>query len=183
MANTQQYGDDVSAIDITQFGGATQSAVDVAAAIDAIQDALASVGGDSLRVTAPSALPTDLTSQTGRNLGKARLMDSSEVLVDPAQNVDGASTSSSAAGTGQANAAQISVPDGCRTVTIGYETSGAATITVEVSPDGGTTWYPLTSFSPGSAATNADTVETGFDDVRAYIDANLTSLHIGAKGA
>jgi hypothetical protein len=71
----------------------------------------------------------------------------------------------------------------CRpTVTVALDTSGAATITVEVSPDGGTNWYPLTSYSPGAAETNADTITTGFDDVRAYIDANLNSLHIGAKG-
>jgi hypothetical protein len=231
MANTQQYDDDVTATDIDQFGGQPQSAVDVAAAIDAIQDALASVGDDQLRVTAPNALDvsaatveTDLTSQTGRNLGKARLMDSSETLidpatettlsaladalasnagdqlrveqqtpigvedstgsqVDPAENVDGTSTSSSTRSTGEENAATASVPDGRTNVTAAWDISGAATISIEVSPDGGGTWYTEHTAEPGSAESATFNFSTGFDDVRVYVDSNLNSASIGAKGA
>lgn len=124
----------------------------------------------------------DVSNRSGREIGKARLEESGGTLIDPAQNADGAAATASAAGTGSVNAAAIAVPDGRRTVTVAYDVSGAAVITVEVSPDGGTTWYPLTSYSPGSAESAANTVETGFADVRAYVDANLNSLHIGAKG-
>lgn len=44
------------AADIEQIGGQAQSAVDVADKIDQIEDALASVGTDSLRVTSPNPL-------------------------------------------------------------------------------------------------------------------------------
>lgn len=121
-------------------------------------------------------LPTEQQTPVG-------VEDSGGVQVDPAKNVDGRSSSAAASGTGSANGAAITIPDGCRTVTVGYDISGAATITVEVSPNDGATWYPLTSYSPPAAEKSAETIETGFDDVRAFIDANLNSLHIGAKGA
>jgi len=61
------------ASDISTFGGQAQSAVDVAARIDAIHAALASQGGDSLRVALQSNnlgnLTVDLAAQSVGNLG------------------------------------------------------------------------------------------------------------------
>lgn len=255
---------------LDSIGGQVQSAVDVAAAVDRIEAALASNGGDSVLVDSNNALDvsaatvqTDLTDQSGRNMGKLRLMNSSEVLidpatettlasiagaldsnstdsvlvdsasaldasaaaleigawtagtltvtdggsfniagtvateqqtpvgvedsvgtqVDPAQNVDGGSVSDSTTSTGSGSAAAVSIPDGRTTVTAAWDVSGAATITVEVSPDGGSTWYQEYSASPGSAETGTTTFTTGFDDARIYVDANLNSASIGAKGS
>jgi hypothetical protein len=148
-----------------------------------VSAATLSVQEDTPLDVSAAAVQADVTDQQGRNLGKARLMDSANSLIDPAQNLSGGSTTASAGGTGSANAAMITVPDGCRTVTVGYDTSGTATVTVEVSPDGGATWYEHSTFSPSEAANAAETVTVGFDDVRAYIDQNHNSLHIGAKGA
>ncbi|MCT9095281.1 hypothetical protein [Haloarchaeobius sp. HME9146] len=52
--------------------------------LDALTDALSSQATDEMRVTSPGTLTTDITDRTGRNLGKLRLMDSGEVLIDPA---------------------------------------------------------------------------------------------------
>jgi hypothetical protein len=213
MSNTQQYSSEyldaltdalasegtdelrvteASDLDVilTEVGGQAQSAVDVAAKIQAIADALGSNGTDHLLVQEDTALDvsgatvtTDLTSQTGRNLGKARLMDSGEVLVDPAENVDGASTASTTTATGSGSAAAVSVPDGRTAVTAAWDLSGSATVTVEVSPDGGTNWYQEYQVSPGSAETNTINFTTGFDDVRVFVDQNLNRASIGAKGS
>lgn len=211
MANDQQYdtgeldelndalasqGTDelrvVSASDLgtvlNEIGGQAQSAVDVAAKIQAIADALASNGGDHLLVQESSALdvsgatvPTDLTSQQGRNLGKVRLMDSGGVLLDSPP--EAASDSATTTSTGSGSAAAVTVPDGRTQVTAAWDVSGSATITIEVSPDGGATWYEEHKASPGSAETNTYSFSTGFDDVRVYVDQNLNSASIGAKGA
>lgn len=164
----------------------------------------------------------NVEDRAGRVLGKTRLMDSSETLVDPAtegtlsselsreiatwnagtlpiqedtpldvsaatvptdaENSDGSSVSASTAATGSGNAAAISVPDGRTTCTAAWDVSGAATVTVEVSPDGGATWYQEHSAGPSEAVTGTHTFTTGFDDVRVYVDANLNSASIGAKG-
>jgi hypothetical protein len=52
---------------LDHVGGQAQSAVDLAARIDALADALAKNAGDELRVTAPSTLPVD--QQTAIEIG------------------------------------------------------------------------------------------------------------------
>ncbi|WP_436929075.1 hypothetical protein [Halosimplex halobium] len=213
MSNTQQYSSDfldaltnalatqgtdelrvTEAADLdvvlTEIGGQAQSAVDVAAKIRALADALDSNGGDSLLVDSDGPLDVsaetitaDLTSRQGRNVGKARVMDSTNTLVDPARNVDGASSSATTTSAGSGNPASVSVPDGRTDVTAAWDVSGSATVTVEVSPDGGTTWYREHQASPDSAESSTYNFSTGFDDARISVDQNLNSASIGAKGA
>lgn len=165
----------------------------------------------------------DVEDRAGRVLGKTRLMDASETLVDPAtegtlsselsreiatwsagvlpvsqdgpveigtwsagaldvEGSDGSSVSASTTATGSGEAAAVSIPDGRTTCTAAWDVSGAAVVTVEVSPDGGTTWYQEHSAEPAEAQTGTHTFTTGFDDVRVYVDTALNSASIGAKG-
>jgi len=87
--------------------------------------------------------------------------------------------------TGAGSAAQILATGGRTQVSIGYDTSGAATISVEVSDDG-SKWFDRTDdvipSQPGSATKRAETFQTGFRYVRAYADSSLNELLISAKG-
>lgn len=209
------------------------SPLDVSAATVDVQEATPlDVSGATVAVqedtpldVSATTVPVDVTDQQGRNLGKARLMDSSGTLltpakdstlsstlsrevaawsagtlpveqqtpvsledttgaaVNPAQDVDGSSTSATTSTTGKSNAAAVSVPDGRTSVTAAWDVSGAATVTVEVSPDGGATWYQEFTTSPSAAEVATHNFTTGFDDVRVYVDANLNNASIGAKGA
>lgn len=109
--------------------------------------------------------------------------DTSGTQVDPAANVNGSSTSASTTATGSGSAAAVSVPNGRTAVTAAWDVSGSATVTVEVSPDGGATWYEEHTASPSSAETATYNFSTGFDDVRVFVDSNLNSASIGAKGS
>jgi len=87
--------------------------------------------------------------------------------------------------TGSSNAAEIRATGGRTQVSVAWDTSGASTITVEVSPGGGT-WFDRTHdvipSQPGSAEQRAETLETGFRHVRVYADSSLNELLISAKG-
>jgi len=87
--------------------------------------------------------------------------------------------------TGSANAAEIIASGGRTTVSVGWDVSGAATITIEVS-ESGDTWFDRThdtiSSQPGSSEKKAITFQTGFRHVRAHADSNLNELQISAKG-
>jgi len=65
-------------------------------------------------------------------------------------------------------------------VTIVADTSGTATLTVEVSVDGGTTWDAYTVSIGGAEGVKEEV--SGFGDVRASVDQNLNALSISAKG-
>lgn len=99
------------------------------------------------------------------------------------EDVNGSSSSATTNSTGSGSAAAISIPDGRTTVTGAWDVSGSATVTIEVSPNGGTDWYQEHEASPGSAETGTHTFETGFDDARIHVDQNLNSASVGAKGA
>lgn len=202
---------------LESVGGQQQSAVDIAAKIDALEDALASVGSDQLQ--------TALVDRAGRNLGKTRLMDSSETLVDPAtestlsselsreiatwtagtlpveqqtpvgvedttgsqvdplDSSDRTSVSDVSTSTGAANAARVDLGDHRAFVSVGWDLSGAATITVEGSNDGGSTWHPIRQFSPSSGEIDGVDLTAGWQEVRVYADSNLNEVNIAGKGA
>lgn len=181
MGNTQQYDSDVQATNPTDRAsrnlGKTRLMDKNEVLINpATESTLSSTLSREIATWSAGTLPVEQQTPVG-------LEDNGGVQVDPAENVDGLSAAGVAGGTGSANAAAISVPDGRTDVTAAWDISGAADITVEVSPDGGNTWYQETLLSPGSAETGTYNFTTGFDDVRVYVSANLNSAHIGAKGA
>jgi len=87
--------------------------------------------------------------------------------------------------TGAPDAAEIRATGGRTQVSVAWDTSGASTITVEVSSDG-STWFDRTHdvipSQPGSAEQRAETLKTGFRHVRVYADSSLNELLISAKG-
>lgn len=119
--------------------------------------------------------PVDISDDSSRSLGEVVIPTS-----NPAVGVDTSPTSSSTTATGAGSAAQIDA-GGLSEVEVLYDTSGAATITVETSTDGNN-WYERATFSPGGATQTAQLVTTGARYVRAYIDSNVNRLEVSAKG-
>lgn len=78
------------------------------------------------------------------------------------------------------NTASVSPGADGPAVEIVADTSGSATLTVEVSQDGGTNWDSYT-VSIADASGHKETVR-GFADVRASVNQNLNALSISAKG-
>ena len=141
-----------------------------------VSDATVSVQEATALDVSGATVPTNLQTPVG-------VEDSTGTQVDPAKSLDGTSTRSTTTATGEAEAASQSLPDGRSSVTAAWDLSGSATVTVEVSPDGGSNWYQEYQVSPGSAETGTYNFTTGFEDVRVYVDSNLNSAAIGGKGA
>lgn len=206
-------------MDLDQIGGQAQSAVDVANKIDQIEDALASVGGDSLLVDSASPLDVsaaevdvDLATQSLAALTvtddgsltidaatqgtlpteqqtPVGVEDSGGTQIDPAENSTGATATASTTSTGSANAAAVNAPDGRTHVTVMWDVSGAAAVTVEASVDGAN-WFDITSdfidgsdvSQPSGAETKGTSAPIGADHVRVHVDSNLNEAEISVKG-
>jgi hypothetical protein len=183
--------------DVEQIGGAAQSAVDVAAAIDALEDALTSVGADALGVESASALDVsaaevdvDLATQSLASIAvqennpldvsgatvdvqEASPLDVSGATVGIESNDDGGDQTTS-------TSTNVSVTNSDGATAIVADTSGSATLTVEVSVDGGSNWTTYT-VSIGGSEGHIEEVH-GFTEVRASVDQNLNRLAIASKG-
>lgn len=151
-----------------------ESALDVSAATVPVDTGLSPLS--------PSDLPLDVASPNPLDVSGATVPTEQQSPV-ALENVDATSSSATTSSTGSGNAAAIAIADGRTTVTAAWDVSGAATVTIEVSPDDGGTWYQEHEASSGGAETGTHTFETGFDDVRIYVDQALNSASIGAKGA
>jgi len=97
------------------------------------------------------------------------------------QSVSGQSVSDTTTQTGQANAATVTVPDGRTHVELFVDTTGAATLTFETSPDG-QTFFQRETISISAASTQAFTRQTGASQCRVFVDQNLTEATLQAKG-
>ena len=97
------------------------------------------------------------------------------------QSVSGQSVSETTTQTGQANAATVTVPDGRTHVELFVDTTGAATLTFETSPDG-QTFFQRETISISAASTQAFTRQTGASQCRVFVDQNLTEATLQAKG-
>jgi hypothetical protein len=124
--------------------------------------------------------PVDVSNDQTREIGKARVMDSSGVLVDPVDTADLSplSDTTQSAGTD----VTLTIGDLRSNVSVAVDTSGGATLTVEVSPDGGTTWYPYDTVAYSSAVTTAEEYTVPYADVRASVGSSLNRLSVAAGG-
>jgi len=197
---------------LKEIGGQTQSAVDVADKIDQIEDALASVGTDEMRVVSPNPLDVsaaeidvDIATQSlspltitddgafainAYNGGTlpveqqtaVKVEDTTDTTIDPFDQADTEQINGSDSGTGSANAAQLSLGDFRKDVDVFVDTSGDATLTVEVSEDGGTTWRELDTVSYTGASTEVEQYSTVFGDIRAYLNQNRNEVVAVSRG-
>jgi hypothetical protein len=136
----------------------------------------ASAGGSEISGT------VDVQDRAARELGKTRIEDPSGVLVDPREIAGSDPVTDTDSGTGASNAAQLDL-ESVRTIVDFYvSTSGAATLTVEVST-GGNTWREFDTVDYTSATSEVEQYETGYRFVRAYLDQNRTVIEASAKGA
>jgi len=87
-------------------------------------------------------------------------------------------------GTGSGNAAELSGAEnvgGIRTlIGVYWDSSGAATLTVEAKIDGA--WETFDTVSISSADDNVEIYETPYDEMRAYLDQNRNKVTLTAKG-
>lgn len=85
---------------------------------------------------------------------------------------------------GAANAAQIDLGDVSTKVDVFVDVSGAATLTVEVSPTGafGGEEKQASTTDYGSASTDFQQFDFAYEYVRAYVDANLNDLEVVGRG-
>jgi len=119
----------------------------------------------------------DIDDREARELGKARLEDSGGVLIDPLDAGDMGPFHDRVTAT--ATYATIGPGEYGDDAVIVADTTGAATLTVEVSNDG-SNWSAYTVDIADSAGLKESVA--GFSNVRAKVDANLSSLEISAKG-
>jgi len=152
-----------------------------------IEDVTASVGSAEIEGT------VDVQDRAAREIGKARVQNSAGVLIDPATNasltsvqprsVDGtAQISDSDTGTGSSNAAQLALGDLRKAVDVWVDTSGDATLTVEVSEDGGSTWRQIDTQGYTGASSEIEQYETAFADVRAHLNQNRNEVVAVSRG-
>lgn len=132
-------------------------------------------------VTVQENNPIAVSSDTTREIGKARVQDSSGVLVDPVDASDLSQISASTATAGSSNAAVLDLGAHRKDADIFYDVSGSATVTIEVSTDNAT-WRPLHSESLSAAGTDILQFETSYRYIRTYADANLNTLEVVSKG-
>lgn len=118
-----------------------------------------------------STLPREVASPVG-------VEDSAGAQVDPLDESSMGPFSARATAIGT-NAA-VSPGAYGQPVTIVADTSGAATLTVEVSQDGGVSWDAYTVDIGGAGGVKEEV--HGFADVRASVDQNLNALSVSAKG-
>jgi hypothetical protein len=116
-------------------------------------------------------LSTNVTDRDGRNLGD----------VDVTSLDEAAPKTDTASGTTESNAAVVDLGSTTKDFDVFYDTSGAATITIEVSKDNAT-WRQLQQIQPSSADSDIAQFDTSYRYVRAYIDQNRNALEISAKG-
>ena len=141
----------------------------------------------------------DVTDEAGRVVGKVRLEDENNTLIKDSNPfptdvrawnagvIDVSQTTDSTdAGpyvdrvTTVGSNASVSPGRHGQPVTIVADTSGTATLTVEVSADGGTNWDAYTVSIGGAEGVKEEV--SGFADVRARVDQNLNALALSAKG-
>lgn len=84
-------------------------------------------------------------------------------------------------GTGSGNAAKLTLGPLRRLVDLHVDTSGAATLTVEVSTDG-TNWRTFDTVSYSSATQEVEQYDVAWEYVRAYLDSNRNLIEASAKG-
>ena len=189
---------------LTQVGGEPQSAVDVANKIDKLEDALASVGNDELRVDIGGSgnLDVDLAENSfgtitvtddgslaisaynGGTLPTEQqspvgVEDSNGTQIDPLSNSDVSSVTDSTS-TAATNV-PLQLGEYRKDVDWFVDVSGSATLTVEVRVSGGT-WRQFDTVSYSSATTEVEQYSTSFAEIRARVDSNLNTLEGSAKG-
>lgn len=162
------------------------------------------VGGYRASTDRYGTLDVDVTSRTGRNVGKVRLMDDNEALITdtnqfPVKIIQGSEGAvptraeieeidtevTSQGEAGEANALEHDLggsPGGPKTkVDVCYSSTGAADLEVKISPYG-TTYFPFETVSLDSATDGVYQMETTCRYVKAYLTQNFSAVEVVSRG-
>ena len=123
----------------------------------------------------------EITSDPSRQLGQAQIQDSGQSVIDPLNQSDAAPRTDTDSAAGSGNAAEVDLGDLRGEASIHYDTSGSATLTVEVSTDG-TNWRELDTHTVGSADNGIRHYKTAYQHIRAYLNQNRNLVEISARG-
>lgn len=86
-------------------------------------------------------------------------------------------------GAGSSNAAGLGLGALRRTINVHVDTSGAATLTIEVYDPDGEQWLEFDTIDYSSATVQTEIYShVAWPRVRAYLDANRNAVTLGAKG-
>jgi len=134
------------------------------------------------------ATDTTLSSTLSREISQwsagtvpTALEDTTGTQVDPLAKDDAAVITASDSGTGSGNAAQLDLGPIRSSVDVHVDTSGAATLTVEVSTDGNN-WRTYQTVDYGSGTATVEHFNTASGQIRAYLDSNRNLVEMSAKG-
>lgn len=83
-------------------------------------------------------------------------------------------------GVGSANAAELTIGGVRKLVGVHWESTGAATLNVEVMIDG--SWETFDTVAISAAGSDIEVYEVPYDDIRAYLDANRTKVVVTSGG-
>jgi hypothetical protein len=146
----------------------------------ALENALAANGSDQFRVDLESnnagTLPTEQQTPVG-------VEDTTGSQVDPFDQSDVGQIDASDSGAGSSNAATLDLGDFRKDFDVFVDTTGDATLTVEVSEDGGTTWRQYDSISYNGSSEEVEQFDTAFQHVRAYLNQNRNEVVVVSRGA
>lgn len=90
-------------------------------------------------------------------------------------------TSASTSSTGSANAAEIDLGRVSTKVDVFVDTSGDATLTVEVSTDG-STWRQADTNSYTGASSDLRQYDFAYKHVRAHLNQNINTVEVAGRG-
>lgn len=110
-----------------------------------------------------------------------RVTDSAGTQIDPLQQGDATPSTATDSGTGSSNAAKLDLGDLRTNVDIHVDTSGDATLTVEVSKDN-STWRTFDTVSYSGASQEIEQYDTAYQHIRAHLNQNRTLVEMSAKG-
>jgi hypothetical protein len=156
-----------------------------------LSDALASNGNDELLVDTSNSEPIEVSDDGSFAISATPLDDAlssnnaDEIRVDttPSEPVQVSDTAGDGPVSGTTSTAGQDVTltlDGRDTFDIYVDTSGDATLTVEVRSEGGT-WRPFDTVSYTGASEEVEQFVTAFYDVRASVNQNLNTLEMSGK--
>jgi hypothetical protein len=135
-------------------------------------------------ITVTEEAPVDVSASTVPVEAQTpvALENAAGTQVDPLDQADTAPITATDSGTGAANAAALSLGDLRTDLDIFVDVAGAATLTVEVSPDGGATWRQFDTVEYGAATVEVEQYDTSYPEMRAYLDANRNLVEMVSKG-
>ncbi|WP_459194710.1 hypothetical protein [Halosimplex sp. J119] len=179
MANSQQYGNDTqdtNPIDRAGRNNGKTRLMDKNEALinPATEETLSSTLSREIAQWSAGTLPVEQQTPVA-------LEDTTGTQVDPLDQGDAEVVTATDSGTGSGNAAELDLGALRSAFDVFVDTTGSATLTVQVSTDG-QTWRTFETINYSSDTEMIEQFETSYQHVRAYLDQARNVVEMSAKG-